>query len=306
MPNLVLIGSIALDNIRTPHGEQLGILGGSATYAAYAAGLFTSTGIVAVVGDDLPQSCIEGLVARGIEMEGLSIVAGKTFTWTGYYDEDMAQAHTVDTQLGVFADFQPILPTVWRKAPFVFLGNIHPQLQLDVLTQLDEPRLVACDTMNFWIDQARPTLLQVIERVDLLFVNDAEARAITGKINLHRAAHELIALGPEVVVIKRGSHGASVYTQHETILVPAMPLKHVKDTTGAGDTFAGGMMGYIAAHGALEDDTLRRAAFVGSVMASFAVEDFSIGGLEHVSQADVERRYNLLRRMVTFGPYTAV
>lgn len=302
MPSVVLIGSVALDNVTTPAGERENALGGSATFSSYAANLFAPTGIVAVVGSDFPAEHIEAFRQRDIDISGLAIEDGPTFRWTGVYDGDMAQAKTLDTQLGVFADFKPVVPASFLDAPFVFLGNIHPDLQMDVLDQLANPKLVALDTMNYWIDSMPARLKQVIERVDLLFLNDAEARALTGQHNLFRAAHELIANGPEIVVIKRGEHGASVYTQRETILAPALPLKRFKDPTGAGDTFAGGMIGYLAAHGTLEADTLRNAALVGSVMASFTVEEFSVDGLARATRDDVQRRYDYLRKMVAFGP----
>ena len=300
MADLAVVGSVALDSVTTPFGKVREVLGGSATYFSYAASFFTTVRLVATVGDDFPAEHLRLLKERGIDVTGLQTSRGRTFRWVGEYGFDLNEARTIDTQLNVFADFKPMLPSSLKKTPFLFLANIAPELQLDVLRQMERPQLTALDTMNFWIQGRREALLRVLAEVDVLLVNDGEARQLVKEPNLIKAAREILKLGPRTVVVKRGEYGAVMVSNGQFFFVPAYPLESVFDPTGAGDAFAGGFMGYIAAQGVVDQATVRRAIVYGSVMASFTVEDFSLNRLARLSTAEVERRYAGFQELVRF------
>lgn len=300
MADLAVVGSVALDSVTTPFGKVREVLGGSATYFSYAASFFTTVRLVATVGDDFPAEHLRLLTERGVDVTGLQTSRGRTFRWVGEYGFDLNEARTIDTQLNVFADFKPVLPSSLKKTPFLFLANIAPELQLDVLRQMERPQLTALDTMNFWIQGRREALLRVLAEVDVLLVNDGEARQLVKEPNLIKAAREILKLGPRTVVVKRGEYGAVMVSNGQFFFVPAYPLESVFDPTGAGDAFAGGFMGYIAAHGVVDQATVRRAIVYGSVMASFTVEDFSLNRLARLSTAEVERRYAGFQELVRF------
>ena len=298
MADLAVVGSVALDSVTTPFGKVREVLGGSATYFSYAASFFTTVRLVATVGDDFPEEHLRLLKERGVDVTGLQTSRGRTFRWVGEYGFDLNEARTIDTQLNVFADFKPMLPSSLKKTPFLFLANIAPELQLDVLRQMERPQLTALDTMNFWIQGRREALLRVLAEVDVLLVNDGEARQLVKEPNLIKAAREILKLGPRTVVVKRGEYGAVMVSNGQFFFVPAYPLESVFDPTGAGDAFAGGFMGYIAAQGVVDQATVRRAIVYGSVMASFTVEDFSLNRLARLSTAEVERRYAGFQELV--------
>ena len=300
MADLAVVGSVALDSVTTPFGKVREVLGGSATYFSYAASFFTTVRLVATVGDDFPEEHLRLLKERGVDVTGLQTSRGRTFRWVGEYGFDLNEARTIDTQLNVFADFRPMLPSSLKKTPFLFLANIAPELQLDVLRQMERPQLTALDTMNFWIQGRREALLRVLPEVDVLLVNDGEARQLVKEPNLIKAAREILTLGPRTVVVKRGEYGAVMVSNGQFFFVPAYPLESVFDPTGAGDAFAGGFMGYIAAQGVVDQATVRRAIVYGSVMASFTVEDFSLNRLARLSTAEVERRYAGFQELVRF------
>lgn len=297
---LLIVGSVALDSIRTPYGNGERVLGGTAVYASCAASHYTKAAVVGVVGEDFPSEHEQMLLSKAIDLTCLEKAAGRTFFWKGYYEGDMNQAITEDTQLGVFGDFSPKIPDTHANVPFLFLGNIHPQLQLDVFEKMKGNPVVAMDTMNLWITITPELLQQVIRKVQILFVNDGEARLISGKVNLLEAAADLLNMGPKVLVIKKGSHGAMLFTADGIFQVPAIPLLNAKDPTGAGDTFAGGMMGYLARQGNIDNATLRQAVVVGTVMASFTVEDFSLNRLGVVTKPEIEERIKMIRDLSRF------
>lgn len=298
--SLLVVGSVALDSVETPFGLKEDVLGGSATYFSTSASFFAPTQVVAVVGEDFPQAHLEFLKARGVDLEGVTREKGRTFRWKGRYGFQLNEAETLDTQLNVFQTFSPKLPEKYRDAKYVFLGNIHPELQSQVVDQVKAPKLVAADTMNFWINGSRPALLKTLKRVNLLFVNDAEARQLTGEHNIVRAARAILGLGPQRVVVKRGEYGALLFEQDHIFACPAMPLADVFDPTGAGDTFAGGFMGTLATASHVDSETLRRAMVMGSVMASFTVEKFSLERLREVSQAEIRTRFSEFKRLTHF------
>ena len=288
--NLVVVGSVALDSVSAPGGTVEDALGGSATFFSLAARLLSPVGLVAVVGEDFPVEYRELLRAAGVDLEGLVVCPGRTFRWSGEYGEDPNERTTLETQLNVFAEFRPDLPLAYRKAEWVFLGNIDPRLQLAVLDQVDAPRFVACDTMNLWIESERDALAKTLERVDLLFLNDEEARQWTGCRNLLDAGRAILDQGPSVVVVKKGEHGAILLAEDEVFVAPAFPLCDVVDPTGAGDSFAGAFMGCLVASNSIEVPALRRAVVHGTVAASFCVEGFSVSGLSGRTPEDLSRR----------------
>jgi sugar/nucleoside kinase (ribokinase family) len=296
--DLLVVGSVALDSVTTPFGSVREVLGGSATFFSYAASFFTTVRLVATVGEDFPPEHLALLRDRGVDTSGLQPARGRTFRWVGEYGYDLNEARTLDTQLNVFADFKPALSPALTRAPFLFLANIDPVLQLDVLRQMDRPRLVALDTMNFWIQGKRDDLQRVLAEVDVLVINDAEARQLAKEPNLVKAARAIVGFGPKAVVVKRGEYGAVMAADGQFFFVPAYPLDTVFDPTGAGDTFAGGFMGYIAARGTVDQATIRRALVYGSVMASFTVEDFSLNRLTRLTRAEIETRYADFRELV--------
>jgi sugar/nucleoside kinase (ribokinase family) len=287
---LLVVGSVALDSIFTPFGETADALGGSAVYFAVAGSLLHPVQVVGVVGDDFPVHELEALNARGIDWSGVERARGESFRWKGKYSYDLQSRETLETRLGVFADFQPKIPAEFRAAEYVFLGNIDPELQIGVLEQVKRPKLVVCDTMNYWIQGKRSALLELLARVDLLMVNDSEARELSGDWNIHRAGRWILAHGPSRVVIKQGEYGALLIEPTRTFYVPAFPLESVFDPTGAGDAFAGGFMAYLARTGSLTEDNIRRAMVYGAAMGSYAVEQFGIRAFERLALSDVEAR----------------
>jgi sugar/nucleoside kinase (ribokinase family) len=287
---LLVVGSIALDSIFTPFGETADALGGSAVYFSVAGSLLYPVQVVGVVGQDYPVAELDRLAARGIDWSGVERADGESFRWKGKYSYDLQSRETLETRLGVFAQFQPKIPPLFRSAKFVFLGNIDPELQLGVLEQVAKPTLVVCDTMNYWIQSRKAALMALLARVDVLMVNDTEARELSGDWNIHRAGRWILQHGPSRVVIKQGEHGALLIERTRTFDVPAYPLENVFDPTGAGDAFAGGFMAYLARRGTVEDDDIRRAMVVGATMGSYAVEQFGIRGFDDVTLRDVNSR----------------
>ena len=297
---LLVVGSLAYDSVETVHGKAEHALGGSATFFSIASSLFLPTSVVGVVGEDFRPSDLERLQRRNIDTSGVEIAAGHTFRWGGVYSKHFESRTTLFTELNVFADFKPKLGPQHRAAEFLFLGNIHPALQLEVLVQCrsgagNGPRFVGMDTMNFWIHGERVLLDRVLAQVDALFVNDEEAFALSGCGNILEAARQIHRMGPSIVVIKRGEHGAFLFHDGRALMLPAVLLDRVIDPTGAGDTFAGGFMGYLASRGTLDSETLQGAMVAGTCAASFAVEDFSVEGIERVGLSDLARRQMELR-----------
>jgi sugar/nucleoside kinase (ribokinase family) len=288
--SLLVVGSIALDSIFTPFGETADALGGSAIYFSVAGSLLHPVQVVGVVGRDYPVTELDRLAARGIDWSGVERADGESFRWKGKYSYDLQSRETLETRLGVFAQFQPKIPPSFRSARFVFLGNIDPELQLGVLEQVAKPTLVACDTMNYWIQSKKAALMALLGRVDVLMVNDTEARELSGDWNIHRAGRWILQHGPSRVVIKQGEHGALLIERSRTFYVPAFPLENVFDPTGAGDAFAGGFMAYLARRGSVSEDDIRRAMVVGATMGSYAVEQFGIRGFDDVTLRDVNAR----------------
>lgn len=297
---VLIVGSIALDSIKTPLGEINDALGGAAVYSSVAASFFAPVMVVGVVGEDFPKEHLEFLESHGIDMRGVKIERGKSFRWGGSYEYDLNQAHTIFTELNVFADFNPVIPDVYRDCKFVFLANIDPDLQLDVLDQVNSPVLTACDTMNFWIENKKDALLEVLKRVDVAFMNDAEARQLIGTGSLVKAAKRIHELGPKYVIIKKGEHGAVMFCDSICFAAPSYPLEEVVDPTGAGDSFAGGFMGYLAGVGEISDANIRKAVICGSTMASYNVEGFSLERLKTLTGHEVSERYRAFRAMVQF------
>jgi sugar/nucleoside kinase (ribokinase family) len=290
--DLLVVGSVALDTVETPFGKVQEVLGGSATFFSYSASFLTAVRLVATVGRDFPDEHVKLLRDRGVDVRGLRVASGKTFRWTGAYGYDLNEARTLDTQLNVFADFRPELDDSQARTPYLFLANIDPELQLSVLRQMHtRPRLVALDTMNFWIQGKREALLRVLREVDVVTINDGEARQLAEEPNLVKAARKIAALGPRTVVVKRGEYGALLLDDGAFFVVPAYPLESVFDPTGAGDTFAGGFMGYLAFRDRTDAASVRRAMVYGSVMASFTVEDFSLNRLARLDAREIDRRY---------------
>jgi sugar/nucleoside kinase (ribokinase family) len=298
--SLLVVGSVALDTVETPFGRAEDALGGSATFFAAAASLFGPVQLVGVMGDDYPLDALGFLADRGVDLSGLERAAGESFRWSGVYSYDLNSRETLETRLGVFADFEPKIPAAFTDAEWVFLGNIHPSLQLRVLDQIDRPRLVACDTMNYWIDSERETLLELLSRVDMLMLNDAEARQLSGDYNLARAAKWIHERGPQYLVIKKGEHGAILFTPGSVFFAPGYPLEEVFDPTGAGDAFAGGFMGYLAQCGRFDEADLRRAVVYGSVLGSYAVERFSVERFKDLTADEIETRVRAFREMTMF------
>ncbi|MEE9219217.1 MAG: PfkB family carbohydrate kinase [Acidobacteriota bacterium] len=298
--SILVVGSIAYDSVRTPFGEAREVLGGSASYFSVAASFFTTVRLVAAVGEDFRPEDRAILEKREIDLGGLLVEPGLTFRWSGEYGYNLNDAQTLSTQLNVFEHFRPELPKGFRDSEFVFLANIDPDLQRQVLTQVDEPKLVALDTMNYWIESKPDALRRTLGEVDLLMVNDAEARQLTGEANLVKAAQRLFEWGPSTLVIKRGEYGVLMFSRESTFAAPAYPLESVLDPTGAGDSFAGGFMGYLANTGNFEEGAIRRAIIMGSVMASFNVEAFSLERLSSLSYRDIEERFRAIKRLTHF------
>lgn len=297
---LLVVGSVAFDSIETPYGKAEDIQGGSATYFSVTASYFAPVNVVAVVGEDFGDTQMKVFRGRRIDTQGLEKAHGKTFRWRGEYQNDMNEAHTLETQLNVFQSFAPKIPPAYLDSEFVFLGNIDPALQLHVRKQLPKARLVACDTMNYWIQGKSEELKKTLTNVDTLVINEGEAKMLSGTENLRRAASIIRGLGPRTLVVKRGEHGACLFQDHSIFFAPAFPLEQVHDPTGAGDTFAGGFMGYLAQKGDLSEANLRRALVYGSVMASFAVEEFGLARLLRVKPEEIEERFKEFKAMTSF------
>ena len=298
--SILCVGSVALDSVETPFGRAERVIGGSAIYFTAAASLFHEVKVVGVVGDDYPLRELEFLTERGADLSGIEQRAGESFFWAGRYHFDLNSRDTLETKLGVFAHFDPKIPHSFRAARYVFLGNIDPKLQHDVLDQVEDPEVVACDTMNYWIEGSRGPLLELLGRVRILIINDEEVRQLAGEANLLRAARWVQKRGPELVVVKKGEHGAILFGGDWVFFVPGFPLESVFDPTGAGDAFAGGFMGYLARAGSLSPEDLRRAMVYGSAMGSFAVEAFSVRRLIDVPFSDIERRVAQFREITAF------
>ncbi len=287
---LLVVGSVALDSIHTPFGETADALGGSAVFFSVAASLLAPVKVVGVIGNDYPTAELDRLAPRGIDWSGVERAEGESFRWKGKYSYDLQSRETLETRLGVFASFRPKLPPDWRATKFVFLGNIDPELQLSVLEQIQSPRLVVCDTMNYWIQGKRPELMALLKKVDILLVNDSEARELSGHWNIHKAGRWILEHGPKRVVIKQGEYGALLVEPNRTFYAPAYPLEEVFDPTGAGDAFAGGFMGYLARADSTSPEQLRRAMVYGATMGSFAVQGFGIKGFDGVDFETVQQR----------------
>jgi len=297
---VLVVGSVALDSVRTPFGGKDEILGGSATYFGISASYFTDVSVVAVVGSDFPDAHVSFLQRRKIDVSGLERQQGKTFRWKGEYELDLNTRRTLDTQLNVFADFSPKLSSSHCGHEYVFLGNIDPDLQRAVLAQMKRPRFTACDTMNYWIEKKRDSLLKTLALVDCLVINEDETRQLAGEYNLVRAARSILALGPRILVVKRGEYGAVMFNCDSVFCAPAYPIEEVIDPTGAGDTFAGGLVGYLAASGRCHDATLRKGVVFGSVMASFNVSEFGPLRLGELTGPEIEARYREFCQLAVF------
>lgn len=298
--SVLVVGSVAFDTVTTPFGHREKILGGSATYFSYSCSFFAPVCLVAVVGEDFPQEHRDLLKGKGINLDGLQVASGQTFHWGGAYRYDMNEAETEFTDLNVFQNFHPQLPPSGRSCEYVLLANIDPDLQLEVLKQVEKPRLVVGDTMNLWIELKKERVREVISHLDILIINDAEARQLTGQVGLKNAANQILDLGPRAVVIKKGEHGALLFTRQEIFSAPGLPLEKVVDPTGAGDSFAGGFIGHLAQTGQTSFDALKQAVIYGSVMASFNVEDFSLERLKKIKHNDIKDRYLVFRELANF------
>ena len=298
--SILVVGSVALDSIETPFGNKKEILGGSATFFSISASFFDKVNIIAAVGEDFPKKYLRLLKNRGIGTGGISVDKGKTFRWEGRYEYDMNVAHTLATHLNVFQNFTPRIPDNLRNSRILFLANIDPDLQDSVLRQMNKPALIACDSMNHWISSKKKSLEKFLHKVDIFLLNDAEARQFSGEVNLLKAAKAIVSRGPKAVVIKKGEHGVLYYSKGSHFLAPAYPLDNVYDPTGAGDTFAGGMIGYLSKTGKIDNASIRKSIIYGSILASFVVEDFSMNKLLKISMGDISKRYNELKEMTKF------
>ena len=296
----LVVGSVAFDAVQTPFGRVDRMLGGSATYFALAASFFTQVRLVAVVGEDFTDADLAVFHERNISTDGLERRPGKTFFWAGEYSDDPNERRTLDTQLNVFAEFQPKLPDDYRQSEFLFLGNIDPELQRSVQSQMAAPKLVGGDTMNFWIEGKPEQLRRTLTGLDVLLINDSEARLLSGEYNLAVAARRIHSLGPRTLVVKRGEYGAVLFHNGRVFLAPGFPLEEVRDPTGAGDSFAGGFMGALAGAGTLDEAALRRAIIYGSVLGSFAVEQFGVERLRRLTRPEIDRRYREFRELTAF------
>ncbi|MDE2824948.1 MAG: PfkB family carbohydrate kinase [Gemmatimonadota bacterium] len=302
---ILVVGTVAFDSVKTPEGEASDAIGGSATYFSAAASFYAPVDVIAVVGNDFPMASLDFLRERQVDVSGLEVKEGKTFRWAGEYAANMNDRRTIDTQLNVFSGFKPVLADRHRAHDHVFLANLDPDVQRDVLTQAcrtdqsDRPGVVACDTMDFWIEGQRTSLLSTLSGVDVLIINDSEALQLVDDHNLVRAAERILELGPRAVVVKRGAHGATLCTRDAWFGIPSFPVADVVDPTGAGDTFAGGFMGYLARSGEMGVGALKRAMVHGSVMASFNVEDFSVRRLESLTQDEITDRHDRFMEMIT-------
>jgi sugar/nucleoside kinase (ribokinase family) len=300
--SVLIVGSTALDSIKTPTAENPRLLGGSASHAAIAASFFAPVRMVGVVGEDFPKRYLNLYRRHGIDLAGLQIVPGKTFHWSGEYEVNMNNRRTLATELGVFESFSPILPAVYRETPFVLLANIAPSLQHHVLDQMRRPKFVVADTMDLWLNIALPDLLKLLKRVDGIVLNESEARQLTREENLFRAAEKIHRLGPKCVIIKKGEHGAILSSKSGLFVAPAFPLREVVDPTGAGDSFVGGMMGYLSTAKGPVEGNLRRAMIYGTVVASYCCEGFGVNATHRITRSDIEKRVRALEKVSDFQP----
>jgi sugar/nucleoside kinase (ribokinase family) len=300
--SILVVGSVAFDTVETPFGRAEKVLGGSASFFSVAASFFVPVNLVGVVGEDFGPEQLAAFSGRNIDVSGLERAEGKTFHWQGKYSYDLNSRETVCTDLNVFEFFKPKIPAAYRASSHVFLGNIDPVLQSEVLDQVERPRLVACDTMNFWISGKPRELGETLKRVDVLLINDAEARELSGEWNIVKAARAIRAMGPRTLVIKKGEHGVLMFSAEGSFAAPAYPLEEVFDPTGAGDTFAGGFVGYLCSTGRHADDGLRQAVVMGSALASFCVEAFSLDRLLRLTRAEIDERYRLFKKLTHFEP----
>ncbi len=301
-PTVLVVGSMAFDDLELPSGRFDSVVGGAATYAALAASRSASVRVVAVVGDDFPAAVLEDLRGRGIDTSGVTRATGKTFRWAGRYSDDLGSRTTLDTQLNVFADFRPVVPPAFRDSQVVLLANIHPALQLEVLDQVERPRLVALDTMNYWIEQERDTLLAVLKRADTLVINDEELRQLAGEHSVRRAARAVLGMGPRRLVCKCGEHGATLFDEHGTFHAPPFLLDQAVDPTGAGDTFAGALVGELARAAEIDGGAFRRALLVAAAVASITVEGVGTRRLAEASPAEIAARCQELERTLRLTP----
>lgn len=298
---ILVVGSLAYDDVQTPFERRRNVLGGAACYFSLAASLYAPVRLVGVVGDDFRQSDIDRVAAKGVDVSGIERRPGRSFHWSGRYDYELGSAETLSTDLGVFGSWHPRIPDGFADSEFVFLANIHPEIQLDVLDQVRRPKLVALDSMNLWIDTQRDALAKVMARVDVVSLNEGEVRQFGRTFSILRGAREILDLGPRALIVKRGEYGAVLFTRDGSFWAPAFPLEKIQDPTGAGDSFAGGLMGYLASCGDPDDAHLRRAVIHGTVCASFAVERFSVEGIEVLTRERAAERYRALRDLVTIG-----
>jgi sugar/nucleoside kinase (ribokinase family) len=298
--SILVVGSVALDTVKTPLGKVRDVLGGSATYFSVSASFFSPVNLVAIVGTDFPRKYIDLLKKREVDLGGLVVKEGKTFRWEGEYGWDFGDPKTLSTCLNVFSDFNPQIPSRYKNSKYLFLANIDPQIQEKVLRQVSKPKLVVCDTMNYWIENKRNHLLKVLKKVDIFLLNESEARELTGQTNLIKAAKAIVKLGPKRVIIKKGEHGVLLFSENSIFCVPAFLLESIFDPTGAGDTFAGGVVGYLATVAKPNQASLRRAIVYGSVMATFAVEDFSLRRLSSIRKADIAKRFREYKKQICF------
>lgn len=298
--DILVVGSLGFDDIETPFGRADHVLGGSTVYFSAAASLFAPVNVVSVVGTDMPLDSFDFLSRRAVDLKGLQVVEGKTFHWAGRYDYDLNSRETLATDLNVYADFHPTLPEGYERSDFVFLANIHPSLQREILQQTRNPRLTVMDTMNLWIEQERDALLETMRLVNMVSLNDEEARQLSGSSSLVSAARFILGLGPRVVLIKKGENGCLMITPEGYFMAPAYPLEEVADPTGAGDSFAGGFLGYLSCAPDLNDEQLRRAVVYGSAVASFTVERFSVDRLRDLTREEIDRRFREFRQFTFF------
>ncbi|HEX7998863.1 MAG TPA: PfkB family carbohydrate kinase [Pyrinomonadaceae bacterium] len=299
--SLLVVGSVAFDAVETPFGKRDKMLGGSATHFAIAASFYTDVRVVGVVGGDFTSEEEQVFASRGIDTTDIERISdGKTFFWSGRYDFDLNTAHTLDTQLNVFADFKPKLSDASKQSRLVFLGNIQPELQSEVREQVKGAELVALDTMNYWINTVPDSLIEAIKKVNVVIINDAEARQLAGEPNIIKAARKILSWGPTALVVKRGEYGAAMFTRETYFAIPAFPLESVFDPTGAGDTFAGGFMGYLASQEKIDEAAMRRAMIFGSVMASFNVEEFGTERVRRLTQSEINERFRAFKQMTHF------
>jgi len=299
--SVLVVGSIALDNVETPFGKNEEILGGSASYFSFAASFFTDVKIVAVIGEDFPDEYLEMFKSKQIELKGVKTSSGKTFRWHGKYGYDLGDPETLGTYLNVFETFDPEIPKDYRDEDYVFLANIDPELQLNVLRQVRSPKLVALDTMNYWIENKPRELKEVLQKVNILLVNDSEARELAKEPRITKAARIVLDMGPEVLIVKRGEYGALLFSEEGIFWAPSYPLEEVVDPTGAGDTFAGGFMGYISGNSITSSEGSKRGVIYGSVIASFTVEDFSVNRIFSLQREEIDTRFDAFLKLSHLG-----